>query len=348
MGVLKRSKFLLILVVFAFLLLGCGETEENTISKKKPDKPEIEKAPKVSIIEDAGKLVQLHLEKEEALVYFNLEQWGNVHGVGYWEENDWEEKYDTPKGYGPFSLDVSPDQVQEVLIVPVDCFDWRYGNMPAIFLLMKDGEIKWLSAILYDINSENNWELPKISKVSGLKKVTSLSYESDGEGIGEMTVFADTANGDRYDLVKYIIYSRLTDEYWEWGSMNSWMWEGADDLGIDNIMGKYFGAFEFKKDGTLVLRKGYLDEVPLSYSGTYELTLAENGDKRPGMITIDLYADSDYPGQPSEIHGSFFSEARFFYELELHQADGDRLFADIVDIDGPYIFFQTPYDVFED
>ncbi len=129
--------------------------------------------------------------------------------------------------------------------------------------------------------------------------------------------------------------------------MGSWMWDGADELGMGHLIDNYYGIFQYAEDGSVVLRKGYSGEEPLSYTGTYKLALSEKDGMRPGMLSFDLYADFGDSQQPSELHGSFFSEARFFYEIELYQADGDRLFADVIDMDGPYILVQASYDVFE-
>jgi len=91
-------------------------------------------------------------------------------------------------------------KVKAVAIGKLPAVDW---NMfcefvcPAVFLLMEDGPVEWFLANplsygwdAYDSRGAVPW----------LTEVVSPAFESDGEGFGDMTVYAADSRGVRFDL----------------------------------------------------------------------------------------------------------------------------------------------------
>ena len=145
----------------------------------------------------------------------------------------------------------------------------------------------------------------------------SFSYASTGEGVGEKTVYVTSIYGDQYDFRYLWMESLLAGDTWVCDMYNV---EGYEVSG-------YYGVFTFGEDGAVVFEKGWIEDNPLRYTGTFDLSASDQGDQRPGILKLDLVLDSDSHAEnaPKEIHGSFFAEMDGVTLLELWYSDGDPL-----------------------
>ena len=104
---------------------------------------------------------------------------------------------------GPFPIEAS-GRVRDACIGIIEALSGLVYSgspdfaAPAVILLMEDGSLEYTVASPNAV--EHTGAFYSFGKVPWLKDIVSLSYESDGEGLGEMTVFAEDESGKRYEV----------------------------------------------------------------------------------------------------------------------------------------------------
>lgn len=275
--------------------------------------------------EDEEGLVRVDVHfNGEAYISFNLERWNELHDLYNW-----------PDGYefdalsdGPFPIEVISGNILDVCIAKIEYIDYNYYSFvtPAVILLMDDGGFEWFFAdpyMAHDIEGVEGsryfctfWKIPHKDTFGG----GSFSYASTGEGVGEKTLYVTSVYGDKYDF-RYLWMENLLVGC-------TWVCDAYDVEG--HYVPGYYGVFTFGEDGAVVFEKGWVEDGPLRYTGTSDLSASGHGDQRPGILKLDLVLDSGSYAEniPKEIHGSFFAEMDGSTLLELWYSDGDPLYTE--------------------
>ncbi len=149
--------------------------------------------------------------------------------------------------------------------------------------------------------------------------------------------------GQNKNLSYALNFANLLSGAWTWNGGSTGIWY-LDD---------YYGVLQFNKDGSMLLKKGYLGDRPLEYAGTYEIAIEDGEDSVPGTLKIDLEAvfDAKEKGYPSKITGKFKTEMLYLYDFYLYPLEGDGLFDNLMDLSNigdEFNFMLTGYDLFED
>lgn len=344
---MKKATALCIVILLCFGLAACGgnsetstsgsgaqESEEsirdlNANQDKTPGDKNTDGAGEGGVIlrSDAKNLVQVRIENGEASVQLNAERFDELY--------DYSSRYEGEIYTGAIKIAGHSGKIKDACVAQIPELDFLNGTdfvTPAIFLLMENGTVEHVIVDFYPHESPVG-EFQS-EELLWMKDIVSLSYENDGEGIGAMTVYAEDKNGVRYDL-------RIPGTFCE-------LYSGPWACDMHNAGGCY-GVLTFAEDGTVVFEKGWVDEGnPARYTGTFELTIAENADRRPGMMTLDLYLDSssNTRGNPKEIHGTYFAEVSNLIGLDLWHSDGDYLQTDETAVmeHGEFMLGYNPFD----
>ena len=284
---MKKRIAVFILVLCLLLCAGCGKDNLLTPGKTEPAKAG------VLIRKDKEELVELRIEDGKATLSFNLDRWDSLYGIRkYGEEN-----------YPGAELMTGPSQVQHLSGKVKDACIGKVAGLeqggelaiPAAVLLMEDGRLEWLLADPFDAEHYSQGVLP------WLEGIVSLSYESDREGFGNMSIYAADADGARCDVRIPCGLIGIFEAQWQ-----------EEDCGL---------TLDFEEGGAVTLNG--------NLKGKYEIALTEGADQRPGMITFE------FPGK----RGVYFTESDGFL-LTLFPADGDDVFSEIGETGDAYAFFQ--------
>jgi len=270
---MKKQILPLILALCLFCLGGC---ELGTLLSGKP-KPE---QPGVLVRKDKEELVELRIENGEAELLFNIERWDALYGIREFGERNYP---GAALEEGPFPLELQ-GRVKDACIGKVAELNTEWAEpfaMPAVLLLMEDGSVAWTQANPY--MAAYGLVIDPLPWLGG---IASLSYESDREGFGNMTIYAIGNDGARYDV--RIPCGLISVFAAEWISGYH-----IDDPGH---------VLKLNEDGTFSLN---------AIMGTYKIALEEDADQRPGTITF----------YTQEKEGSYFVDYDGFL-LRLFPADG--------------------------
>lgn len=297
--------------------LTSGSTEPGTTAPLASESTEpgtIAPSPQTArYFSDAQGMVTVKVDGDEVGLAFDPDNWPDLSGVLDWADY-------TPSGDGRktifYQVEGFSAKVKDVCVGPMwglltNNADFDGFIAPTIIFLMDDGSLEWLVAdpTWY---TEDNEPINSMGKINWLKDIVSLSYETDGEGLGdEKTIFAKDKAGLRYNLkypcnLQAILYA-------------TWRCELRADDG-------YVAYLYFDEFGEAWLEKGWEDEMAESYLGRYQVYLAEDGKQgqKAGSISLDLAVEwwvweGEGPiDSPRTIRGSFFAEIEQGDQLVLH------------------------------
>ena len=241
---------------------------------------------------DNENLVEVRIENGEATVTLNADRFDELY--------DYSKRYEGKIYTGTIKIAETSGKVKDACIAQIPELDYMNGTdfvIPTIFLLMENGTVESTLVDFYPHEFQTAEFLSR--QLLWMEDIVSLSYENDGEGIGAMTVYAEDKSGIRYDLRIPASFCELYSGPWVCDFYNI---EG-------HYMSGYYGVLTFFEDGTVVFEKSWMEEGnPARYTGTFDLVIAENTGRRPGMMDFDLYLDSssNINGEPKEIRGTYF------------------------------------------
>lgn len=302
---MKKTKILCTIIFLCLGLVAC--TGRNEADDPEPDID----VNRMIVRKDVENLVEVCIEDGEATVTLD---------VGRFEElYDFSQQYEMEMYSGTIRIVGNSSKIRDACIAQISELDHMNGAdfvTPTIFLLMEDGTVEHVMVDFYPVDSKD----PEFQseQLLWMKDIVSLSYESDGEGFGSMTVYAEDKNGLRYDL-------RIPASFCQLYS-GAWVCEIHDVE--DDVQAGHYGVLTFDVDGTVVFENGWIGYgTPTVYRGSYDLTLAENDETRPGMLTLDLHMDSTSYNteEPKKIQGTFFAEITNLVALNLWRSEGDSL-----------------------
>lgn len=327
-----------------------GEQKGATIGDDGETKDKGKLKGETIVRKDEKNLIEVHIEKGEAKVYFNLEKWEEVFTLSkikaggelasYYNMENWREilKIEDTKSmganyYGPFPIKGLSGKVKDVNIAQIAELDFSNGlfeTIPTIFLLMENKTVEFACGDIFSICPDFT-ALESLGPLPWIENIESLIYENDGEGIGEMTVYAVNSKGDKYDL-------RIPGKFRSLFYGMSWVSnELAQEPDFIPIGPTYCAVLDFSEDGTVILEKGWVNGESAKYKGNYRITMGED-DIRPGMMILDLYPDSQIPNVKREIHGSYFAEIHYGIHFELYPGEGEPLYTEGVEEHEPFKF----------
>ncbi len=267
----------------------------------------------VIIRSDAENLVEVRIENGNASVTLNA--------VRFDELYDYKKRYESEIYTGIIKIVGNFGKIKDACVAQIPNLDFLNGTdfvTPTIFLLMEDGTVEYVFVDFLPHEFQVQ-EFYSSGPILWIKNIKTLSSESDGEGFGSTTVFAEDKNGIRYDLRIPVSFSELYSGPWVCDIYNMDGYYSASG---------YYGVLNFHENGTVVFEKGWIGEdVNVRYAGTFDLTIAENSGIRPGMMTFDLFLDSSShtKSEPKEIHSVYFAEAINLIGLQLWYSNGDYL-----------------------
>lgn len=321
---MRKATALCIALLFCFSFVACGENAHpatsvrvsNEINSKTFGDKGVDGTRESDVIvrSDAENLVEVRIEKGEVSVTLNAARFDELY--------DYSNRYNAEIYTGVLKIAGTSGKVKDACIAQISELDFMNGTdfvTPTIFLLMEDGSVEWVAVSYYPRGEQ--LQLNSFGALMWIEDITALTYEVESEGFGDMTVFAEDSHGTRYDLRIPASFNDLCYGSWVCDIYNT---EGYYISG-------YYGVLTLSRDGTAVYEKGWMSEgAPLRYTGTYELSVADNVGKRPGILTLDMRLDSatNAAGEPTAIRGSYFAEIQEMIVLHLYHADGDYLHTD--------------------
>jgi len=321
----------LILLLAAVLMIGisaCGN-DEGSLGEITAPAPEIEDidvgddVPGKSIVRtDEDGLVSVRIVDGSAEIFFHLEEWGDL--------NTGQDEFSE----GPFPIVTMSGAAVDAVVGKVESMDiYSFYNtvIPTVAILTEHGRVEYFladPAIGWQVN-----EYGCSQPLPWIKDIVSFSYEPEPSGRGDMAIYALDAGGLMYNirLVSDLLYVFDERGIWEFfmdDQQGGQMYCGMvlnEAGGADILIGAIYPG-------------GGNIETEQTYSGSYNIYLAENGDREPGFIDFDLSMtwwiaelgedaapeDLAYWEERSNIAGSYrFAAADGFFNLFL--ADGDAL-----------------------
>ena len=280
---MKRFYAILLAGALLLALAGCGIFGKEKLLSPGKTEPEAEAG--VLIRKDKEELVEVQIADGAATLSFNLERWNTLYGIREY----------AAQNYPDFTLPEGASQVMSLSGRVKDACIGKISSMnqegdvgfvvPDLLLLMEDGRLEWLPADPFNAEHHSWGTLP------WLGSIVALSYESDREGMGRMTIFAEDADGARYDVRIPRALMGVFDYEWICGEI------GNVELSLD-----------FEEGGSVTLGKGL--------ASTYKIALAEGSQQRPGVISFEFAGKT----------GMYFTECDGFL-LKLYPAEGDDVFS---------------------
>ena len=220
------------------------------------------------------------------------------------------------------TLDTLAVRVIDGCILEIESLDYykTFGfSDRSVFLLMDDGTVEWILASpkIIDKNLEKWTYYSASQKLPWIKDIVAIYIDTEDEGYGNKTVFAEDKKGLHYNLRIPSEFFYSLDNHWEY-----YYDEESNRLCTIN----------FKEDGYFELNIGSTYEISESYVGTYDISLDAESSKgyQAGMIRVDLYWDESKNNNvhwehPETIQGTFFVENHAGNRLVLFAGEGDTL-----------------------
>jgi len=221
--------------------------------------------------EDEEDLVSVRIEGGGAEISFNLERWSRI--------NTGSDKLSE----GPFQIVTMSSGVADAVVGKVAALDLHGGRdyiAPAVALLTEDGRVEFFLADPSVGTWENEYR--SYGVLPWLKNIESLTYEKM-DGISEKTIYAWDSKGLKYDIS---LVGNLTNIFYSGGA---WEFFYPNEYGTELYLGMVLsedGAMDLVLGMESFDGSGY--EADQRYSGTYEVFLAENGNRQSGTMDVDL------------------------------------------------------------
>ena len=325
---MKKKIILIIMVLFLTALVGCAEKSRET-GTPDPSEPAAADTPAtdtaapetteqdggVIIRRDAEGLVEVRIEDGKAELTFDLEKWDKLYDI-YNIYNAMETENAGFLREGPYEIkSITDKMIKDVCVGMVEALsDHIYGfdNLTALFL-MEDGTVEYCPVYPYPWQSLDDWSFYGWGKLPWLTEIVSLLYEPDGEGIGEMTVYAADRDGLCYDVRTLCRLTSVFD--------CDWIYEIGPAYGDDDINCIRLTLLE---DGQVSMTKGlfFNGDCWKFYEGKYTVTLT-GGKPVIAFELWDEWEDPDFSTPPELSGGYFFTSG--YDEFTLYLADGDPL-----------------------
>lgn len=325
---MKKKSPWLVLAIMTMLILttSCGSSgkpvdiEVNLdIKNASNDETNENKDLAIKIREDEDKLVKITIEDGEATISFDLNRWEEVFNISetapaYVELDEISE--------GPFPIIVDSGKIVDAYIGAIRTFPYNRddfdGILMAAVLLMEDGSLRWFEAIPYwtmYINEAYGEEgFIASDELPHKDDYVSFSYESDGEGIGNKTVYIINSAGDKFDLYYLIMESRFFFCSW-----------------ICNFPDANSGKLTFSENGGVLWEIGRGGEKYEIWEGSYEY-IKTNGREYPiGTLLFDMggwwiYEGDGDIGYETRIVGSYRMDYEYMEDMKLYHNDGTLLY----------------------
>ena len=325
---MKKYLIILLAAVLAIGLAACADDDgslgEITAVSEEPEVIDVgDEVPGNSIVRtDDDGLVSVRIKDGSAEIYFHLEEWGDLNtGQDTFAE-------------GPFQIVTQSGAAVDAIVGKVESMDVYspyHIVIPTVAILTEHGKVEYFLADPSIGWQENEYgsSLP----LPWIKDIVSFSYEAEPDGRGDMAIYAWDKSGLMYNirLVSNLLYVFDDRGIWEFF--------------MDDQQGgqTYCGMVLNESGGADILIGGIYPgggsiETEQTYSGSYNIYLAENGDHEPGFIDFDLSMtwwiaelgdgasaeDAAYWEERTNLVGSYrFSAADGFFNLFL--MDGDAL-----------------------
>lgn len=344
---MKKKLILPLLLMLVFTLSACGPDPGG-----KPSPPPESNSPHEETQigpphQDAGGLAEVLLEDGGASIVLYPEKWPDLSEV-FGDDN----VYLGEAGQGlTFRVNNLSGKVKDACIGVLPWFfesnPYTPTCMPMVIFLMEDGSLEWTLADPYWLVTETVYGYDEVAYSWGtlpwITDISSLSYERQKEGKGEMTMVATDTAGLRYDLMYPLTLQNMLWTVWRC------------DLSTEEGQ---FMNLELDAEGNATLEKGWGMSIDEVYSGSYKMYLAEDGiqGQRAGTIAFHLKRDmersSEVPGSPMKMEGSYFvaldgsgsyySDAEDAWTLRLWPAEGDALHSENGKALDEYLFYYDP------
>ena len=325
---MKKKIALIIMVILLTVLAGCSGKGSDS-GKSDPDKSAGANPPSSAAVTpeateqnegvllrcDEEGLVEVRIEDGQAELTFDLAKWNNLYDI-YNIYNALETENASLLREGPYEVKSSAGkEIKDVCVGMVEALnDCIYGfDNLTLVLLLEDGTLEYCPVYPYPGQVLDDWVLYGWGKLPWLPDVVSLLYEPDGEGIGEMTIYAADRNGLCYDVRTLCRLTSVFD--------CDWVYEIGPGYGGGDINCIRLTLWE---DGQVFLTKGllYNGDCWKFYKGKYAVTLT--GDKPVLAFELwDEWEDPDF-SMPPELSGEYFFTSGYD-DLTLYLADGDPL-----------------------
>ncbi len=320
-GFRARLFMLGLVMALVFSFAACGGKTDNTGSDGNEDADDVldQVEGETIVVTDEAGFVTVEITDGAATVFFHPEVWAEHEDETMINENS--EAY-VPTDE-PFPVITYGERVAAAAVGQVEAMGGNHMSeiftMPSLFLAMDDGTVEWLQLnpfIMYPGD-----EFHSIITLPFLENIVSLSFEPDGEGVGEHTVYAKDAKGLHYDVRNAHKYADFFEGYWS----------GTVELGED----EFYIYMIFGRNGLVKMSRSraYSDDWGSSYSGTFHMHMDEESSLGylPGILSVDLELDpgqriADIGDAPLNIKGDFFAESGGFQGwMTLYHADRDPL-----------------------
>ena len=326
------KKQVIVWVVFLCMLccVGCaGKAPEMTTSdageSAAADLPNPSTALPAAEEQDAGAivrrdtdgLVEVRVADGQAELTFDLIKWNQLYDI-YNIYNAFETENAAFLQEGPFEVKSSLGKgIIDVCVGLIEALnDCVYGfDNLTLVLLLEDGTLEYCPVYPYPWQGLDDWIFYGWGKLPWLTEIVSLLYEPDGEGIGEMTIYAADRDGLCYDVRNLCRLTAVFDCEWVYEIGPSYGGDGDD---IDCI------RLSLWEDGQVFMTKGllYYGDCWKFYEGRYTATLG-GGKQVLAFELWDEWEDPDF-STPPELSGEYFFTAGYD-SLTLYLADGDPL-----------------------
>lgn len=351
---MKRYLLLLSMFLLTFSLVGCWDKDSPTVNKE-PTLIKGDKSPKSNqeiIREDEDKLVKVRIKDGEANISFDLERWEELHNIyGYDPEFYPVEELQE----GPFAIAVESGKVVDACIGKLNSMDYSSYEftLPVVVLLMDDDSVEWIwadpfrTADLSYIGGEYEYFSNFISHgtLAYKDKFISCSYESDGEGIGNMAIYLINDHNIKFDFYSLRLETNIKDGVWISEIIPPVSESDSPILGHLKISPDGKATFDVGIGGSSDDYK--LEEIFESWSGNADVITATDQQYPLGTLIFDLSLDycayQAYHDLPNKIKGSYRVDLDSSSDITLFHNDGDVLYQLDEDIMG-FTFFQFWYD----
>ena len=269
----------------------------------------------VLIRHDAEELVEVRVEDGKAELTFALEQWNKLYDI-YNIYDAFETENASFLREGPYEVkSASGKGIKDVCVGMIEALNDRliYGfDNLTLVLLLEDGTLEYCPVYPYPWQGLDDWVFQGWGKLPWLTEIVSLLYEPDGEGIGEMTIYAADKSGLCYDVRALCRLTAVFD--------CEWVYEigPAYDDDIDCI------RLTLWEDGQVFMTRGllYNGDCWKFYEGKYMVSFT-GGKPVLALELWDEWEDPDF-STPPELSGEYFFTSGYD-NFTLYLADGDPL-----------------------
>jgi len=277
---MNRLFLIIAVIALCFALAACGGKESvslGDIDQYQPGTEDIDVGDEVPgnilVRQDEFGLVTVYIENGSAEVMLDSDLWKKMFNI--------EENMGPEAAYavdfisdGPWPVEGLSGRVSDAVVGYVEGIDYYTADFlatPTVALLMEDGTVEYFLASPFVADGpgeyHSNGRLPWITDV------ISLSFDYQVDGYGAMTIYAEKADGNKYDIQYVTGLTNIFDGVWECFMPDEWG-------------GEYYCNISFTEDYKVELNVGD------NYDGSYEIF-----EQYSGMYDVYLEALGDGSGE---------------------------------------------------